>query len=58
MAEAGGAKKSQKGRKIGRSKRKPSHMRYNLENRREKNKLRKINKNKKMAAKKAAKKGK
>lgn len=40
------------GRKIGRSARKPSHQRYNLENRREKNKARKQAKIKKMLEKK------
>lgn len=42
MPKTGGAK----GRKIGRTLRKPSHQRYNQENRREKNKARKAEKQK------------
>jgi hypothetical protein len=45
-------KESGGGRKIGRSSRKPSHNRYNLENRRETNKERKQAKIKKMLEKK------
>lgn len=46
-------KEGKKGRKIGRSSRKPSHNRYNLERRWEKNKVRKQAKIKKMLEKKA-----
>jgi hypothetical protein len=48
-------KEGKKGRKIGRSKRKPSHNRYTLERRWEKNKARKQAKIKKMLEKKARK---
>jgi hypothetical protein len=41
-----------KNRKFGRGKRKPSHVRYNAENRREKNKKRRIEKQAKKEAKK------
>lgn len=43
-------------RKIGRASRKPSHNRYNLEGRREKNKARRQAKHRKMLEKKAARK--
>jgi hypothetical protein len=48
--------KGSKGRKIGRSKKKPAHARYNNEGRREKNKERKAKKIAKMLAKKKARK--
>jgi hypothetical protein len=40
------------GKKIGRAARKPAHQRYNLENRREKNKKRKMEKQKRLEEKK------
>jgi len=43
------------GRKKGRSKRKPSHQRYTLEGRREKNKARRIEKQRRFEERKAAK---
>jgi len=46
-------KEGKKGRKIGRSSRKPSHNRYNIERRWESNKVRKQDKIKKMLEKKA-----
>ena len=49
-------KSGQKGRKIGRQKRKPSHIRYTMERRWEKNKERRAAKIAKQLAKKAARK--
>jgi hypothetical protein len=51
-------KQGQKGRKIGRQKRKPSHNRYTLERRWEINKAKRIAKQERYEAKKAAKKAK
>jgi hypothetical protein len=51
-------KSGKKGRKIGRQKKKPSHIRYTMERRWEKNKARRAEKIAKMLAKKAARKAK